>query len=73
MTRTGMARCCAALMVSAIASTTAIADEPKALAVGDSAPVFEAKTDAGEAFSSKDVVGKKPVVVFFYPAALTGG
>ena len=29
--------------------------------------------DAGKAFKSSDVVGKKIVVVYFYPANFTGG
>lgn len=41
--------------------------------VGDAAPAFEATDDAGKAWKSSDVVGKKVVVVFFYPAAFTGG
>ena len=41
--------------------------------VGDAAPAFEATDDAGKAWKSADVVGKKVVVVFFYPAAFTGG
>ena len=43
------------------------------LKVGDPAPKFESTSDAGKAWSSSDVVGKKVVVVFFYPAAFTGG
>lgn len=41
--------------------------------VGDPAPSFEAKADDGTVWRSKDHVGKKPIVVFFFPAALTGG
>ncbi len=41
--------------------------------VGDVAPKFESTSDAGKAWTSSDVVGKKVVVVFFYPAAFTGG
>lgn len=43
------------------------------LKVGDAAPTFEAPDDAGKAWKSSDHVGKKPVVVFFFPAAFTGG
>jgi peroxiredoxin Q/BCP len=45
----------------------------KDLKVGDAAPTFEAKDDAGKTFKSSDVVGKKIVVVYFYPADFTGG
>ena len=40
---------------------------------GDKAPKFESIDDQGKTFKSTDVVGIKVVVVFFYPAALTGG
>lgn len=41
--------------------------------VGDKAPVFESVDDAGKAWKSADHVGKKVLVVYFYPADLTGG
>ena len=40
---------------------------------GDAAPHFEAKTDSGETWNSKDYYDDKVVVLFFYPAAMTGG
>ncbi|MDP6778538.1 MAG: peroxiredoxin [Candidatus Latescibacteria bacterium] len=43
------------------------------LQVGDAAPAFQAKDDGGQTWKSTDHVGKKIVVVFFYPAAMTGG
>ena len=43
------------------------------LKVGDAAPKFEAPDDAGKAWKSEDHVGKKIVVVYFFPAAFTGG
>ena len=43
------------------------------LKVGDAAPSFEAKDDGGKVYKSADVVGKKIVVVYFYPADFTGG
>jgi peroxiredoxin Q/BCP len=43
------------------------------LKVGDAAPAFEAKDDAGKDWKSADHVGKKIVVVYFYPASFTGG
>jgi peroxiredoxin Q/BCP len=43
------------------------------LKVGDKAPSFEAMNEEGKAFKSSDVVGKKIVVVYFYPADFTGG
>ena len=43
------------------------------LKVGDSAPKFEALDDTGKEWKSEDHVGKHIVVVYFYPADLTGG
>jgi len=43
------------------------------LKVGDKAPAFEATNEEGKAWKSSDVVGKKFVVVYFYPADFTGG
>lgn len=45
----------------------------KTLKVGDPAPKFASIDDTGKPFKSTDVVGKHAVVLFFYPAALTGG
>lgn len=43
------------------------------LKVGDAAPKFEVQDDTGKAWSSADHFGKKIVVVYFYPADMTGG
>ncbi len=43
------------------------------LKVGDAAPAFQQKDDTGSIWKSSDHVGKKVVVVFFFPAAFTGG
>jgi thioredoxin-dependent peroxiredoxin len=45
----------------------------KALNVGDKAPVFTTLDDKGKQWKSGDVVGSKHLVVYFYPAAMTGG
>jgi peroxiredoxin Q/BCP len=47
--------------------------QEKGLKVGDAAPVFESVDDQGKPWKSADHVGKKIVVVFFYPADFTGG
>lgn len=57
----------------AAAEAAAKAEVKVALRVGDEAPVFEALADDGKLWKSKDHVGKKAVVVYFYPAAMTGG
>ncbi|MCA9269880.1 MAG: peroxiredoxin [Planctomycetales bacterium] len=64
------------LLVAAFVCLSAIAlraaDEAVTLKVGDAAPSFEVQTDAGETWKSADHFGKT-VVVYFYPAAMTGG
>jgi peroxiredoxin Q/BCP len=41
--------------------------------VGEAAPKFTATDDTGKEWSSSDHVGKKVLVVYFYPADFTGG
>jgi peroxiredoxin Q/BCP len=41
--------------------------------VGDPAPKFQATDDQGNTWKSSDHVGKQVIVVYFYPADLTGG
>jgi peroxiredoxin Q/BCP len=48
-------------------------DKPVDLKVGDPAPVFQAKDDQGKEWKSTDHVGKKILVVYFYPADMTSG
>lgn len=43
------------------------------LKVGDVAPKFSAQSDDGKEWKSEDHVGKQVLVVYFYPADLTGG
>ncbi|HUF13428.1 MAG TPA: peroxiredoxin [Longimicrobiales bacterium] len=49
------------------------AQEPVVLEVGDAAPVFQAPADDGTMWHSTDHVGDSILVVYFYPAAMTGG
>lgn len=49
------------------------ADDKVELKVGDAAPKFEATDDQGKPWKSADHVGKKIIVVYFYPADMTGG
>src|SRR5262249_52137477 len=70
----GLAVVAAALAALTIDPTSAAkAKEDVDLKVGDKAPEFEATDDQGKAFKSSDVVGKKILVVYFYPADCTGG
>lgn len=50
-----------------------ISDPPGKVGVGDSAPAFTATDDQGKGWKSTDYVGKKILVVYFYPADMTGG
>ncbi len=60
-----------AVLAMAVGRTTAA--EKVELKVGDSAPSFESTDDQGKTWKSADHIGKKVVVVYFYPADLTGG
>jgi peroxiredoxin Q/BCP len=66
-----MAVCAAAIFFGG----QAMADDSKSveLKVGDKAPAFEGRTDEDKLWKSKDHVGKKVLVVYFYPADMTGG
>jgi peroxiredoxin Q/BCP len=44
-----------------------------ALAVGDKIPNFSAKDSNGNDFASSTVIGKKPIVFYFYPKDNTPG
>lgn len=63
----------AAVLLVFLSITAQAAGQPDApLQTGDTAPVFEAMTDEGETWSSADHEGGI-LVVFFFPAAMTGG
>ena len=58
----------------AIIVGVAVADDPKVdLKAGDAAPAFTATDDQGKEWKSADVVGKKYVVLYFYPGDFTPG
>ena len=73
------------LAVLMIFGTMQAADEPKppeepkkevaaaALAVGELLPTFESTDDEGLPWKSTDHVGKKVLVLYFYPGDFTGG
>lgn len=61
------------LCVAALGVLSAADDKPADLKVGDKAPAFEATDDQGNTWKSSDHVGKKVTVVYFFPAAFTGG
>lgn len=47
--------------------------QEKDLSLGDKVDAFSAKGDDGKTWKSKKLIGKKNLVVYFYPAAMTGG
>jgi peroxiredoxin Q/BCP len=63
------------LLAFTVATVTGRAADKKAdgVQVGDKAPAFAATDDQGKEWKSSDHVGKKIVVVYFYPADFTGG
>jgi peroxiredoxin Q/BCP len=61
-------------MILILAGGLLAQDEKKVdLKVGDPAPVFSATDDQGKAWKAADLVGKKFVVVYFFPADFTSG
>jgi peroxiredoxin Q/BCP len=71
---TGLAGWVAALILVGIGGRVRAADGKTAgLQVGSAAPAFEATDDAGQPWKSADHVGKKVVVVYFYPGDFTPG
>ncbi len=58
---------------SCVWGTTQAADQPVDLNVGDQAPTFSGTVDDNTEFKSTDVAGEKILVVYFYPADMTGG
>lgn len=61
-----------AAIVATLVGGIAMAEDVK-LEVGSAAPEFTVKDDTGADWKSADHFGKKIVVVYFYPADLTGG
>jgi hypothetical protein len=63
---------CGALVANA--ALLSAAEEKKVdLKIGDPAPEFTSVDDQGKPWKSADHVGKKILVLWFYPADLTGG
>jgi len=56
--------------ISLVFSATAFAAIPKA---GDTAPAFVGKDQDGKDFNLNDLIGKKVVLLYFYPKDFTGG
>ncbi len=74
--RTATNRILGGAMLSVLALATVggrAADEKAELKVGDPAPAFEGVDDLGRPWKSADHVGKKYVVVYFFPGDFTPG
>jgi len=74
LTATLLATCVAALMLLGIGGRVPAADDkPVDLAVGAAAPAFAGTDDAGKPWKSADHIGKKVIVLYFYPGDFTPG
>ena len=63
-----------ALLLTLALPAFAVEDKPApGVKVGQKAPAFRALDDQGKPWRSRDHVGKKIMVVYFYPADMTGG
>ncbi len=63
----------AAAAIFALPGTGSAEDAKVDLKVGDKAPTFTGTDQDGKAYKSSEHVGKKYLVVYFFPAAFTGG
>ena len=61
------------LKLLALASVLLFSHGLHALEIGDSVPAFSALDDHGKAWKSTRFLGKKMLLLYFYPAAMTGG
>ena len=71
-----LSRMASALVLSVLALTPAalaVEDKPADLKVGDMAPVFGVTDDQGQPWKSADHVGKKYLVLYFFPGDFTRG
>jgi len=64
---------CVLYMGSLAARTSTDTSEPSVLEIDDPAPLFQGLDEEGNSWKSEDIMGKKYLVVYFYPAAMTGG
>lgn len=60
-------------LLSLIAMTASTSLTTAALDIGSEIKNFAANDDTGEIWSAAEHIGKKNIVVYFYPAAMTGG
>ena len=63
----------AAMILCLVGSLSAQEEKKVDLQVGDTAPTFQSKDDQGLTWKSSDHLGKKYIVVYFYPGDFTPG
>lgn len=61
------------ILMAAFCNWANAADPDGNLNVGSQVPLFSANDQNGELWRLEDYIGKKMIVIYFYPAALTGG
>src|SRR5947208_15139908 len=66
--------CTLGLLTLGVSSPSAAQEKGKnKVKVGEKAPAFTSVDETGKDWNSKDHVGKKVLVLYFYPADFTGG
>ena len=63
----------ALFVLTAIILASLMTTAQTGLKKGDKAPSFTAKSHDGSEWTLSDYIGKKNVILYFYPAAMTGG
>ncbi|WP_297097719.1 peroxiredoxin [uncultured Draconibacterium sp.] len=61
------------LIIAALLLSITFGSFSQELKVGDKAPAFSTVADDGSTWNVDDYLGDKFIVVYFYPAAMTGG
>lgn len=72
-TRSALAKAIVCLSILLTGRAVMAEDDTIDLQVGDAAPVFAGDDDRGMSWKSSNLVGKKYLVVYFYPADFTTG
>ncbi len=60
-------------VIAALFLSISIGSFSQELNIGDKAPLFSTVADDGSTWNVNDYLGNKLIVVYFYPAAMTGG
>jgi len=61
------------LLAAVVCLSSSVFAVDVSLSVGDDAPKFAVQDDQGKEWKAEDHFGKKIVVIYFYPADMTGG